>query len=46
MAEVIVKDEKIYLRDYLQRYMLKEDIKRIILNEIENRFNRMSEEDE
>jgi len=45
MTEVIVKNEKIYLRDYLQRYILKEDMKRIILNEIENRFNRMSEED-
>ena len=42
---VVVKGEKISLRDYLQKYILRDEVTRIIASEAEKRVNTMSEED-
>jgi len=43
--DVIVEGRKVTLENHLQNYILREDITRIVLNEVDKRFNQMPEEE-
>jgi len=44
-TKLIIEGEEAYLRDYLREYILRDDVARVIVNEIEKRISLMSEED-
>ena len=45
MTEVVMEGRKLSLREYLQKYILKSEIVKVIVNEIERRIGSMSGED-
>jgi hypothetical protein len=44
-SEIIIEGRKVSLREYLQKYILRDEIARLIVSEIEKRISSMPEED-
>jgi predicted RecB family endonuclease len=44
-TKLIIEGKETFLRDYLQKYILRDEVARVIVNEIEKRVSSMPEED-